>query len=107
MELGQPTLRTLSTQWLTKLRSLFGRRQSKTFSIIGSGGIAFGGVGLSARGFSVDRSSIESRVAALESSLQSLREDVGRDVTDIRSRVDRCLRGWRLSGRFERRKPVT
>ena len=87
VDLGQPSFRTLSRQWMVKLGGLLGRRRSVTVVVSGVGSVAAAG-SASARGLVVDRSSLESRVAALESQVAWLEGDLRSGMTEVHRRLE-------------------
>ena len=65
VQLGQPSLWSLFTGWLRKARSVVWPAKSRVVMVDGTGSVSCGG-SAQARGLVVNPSSIESRVAALE-----------------------------------------
>ena len=88
VDLGEPTLHDVFFQWVGKLKSLlpFGKRNVRV--ITGSGSISLGGAAAFARGVAVNPNSIESRVAALESQVKWLRQDLQTQTGDLSRRID-------------------
>jgi hypothetical protein len=87
IELGQPKVRTLAQRWAAKVVRLFGLGRPPT-RIEAAVGHAVGVATLSAQGYAVDPSSLESRVAALEHQMKRLQTDLSEQMGRVNERID-------------------
>jgi len=88
VDLGQPTLRVVFAVWLSKLKSLFPFAKPKIRTITGVGAISIGSSAVFGRGVVINAESMESRVAALESQVKSLQEDLQKQTGEINRRLE-------------------